>query len=84
MSALGGAEMMMMMMMCWGCGLSSYELLVALSLLGELEEEEEEEEGVKFIPERPGGSMAVFCPLKLFLHTGHVSCCSSQGTIQSL
>lgn len=70
--------------MCWGCGLSSYELLVAFSLLGELEEEEEEEEGVKFIPDRPGGSVAVFCPLKLFLHTGHESCCSSQGTTQSL
>lgn len=59
---------------CSGCGLRSYELLVAFSLLGELEEDEEEEEGEKFIPDRPGGSVAVFCPLKLFLQTGHVSC----------
>jgi hypothetical protein len=42
--------------------------------LGELEEEEEDEEGEKFIPDKPGGSVAVFCPLRLFLHTGHVSC----------
>lgn len=48
-------------------------------MLGELEEEEEEEEGVKFIPDRPGGSVAVFCPLKLFLHTGHVSCWKTHG-----
>lgn len=74
----------MMMMWCSGCGLRSYELLVEFSLLGELEDEEEEEMGEKFIPDRPGGSVAVFCPLKLFLQTGHVSCCSSQGTIQSL
>lgn len=52
-----------------------YELLAAFSLLGELGEEEEEEEGEKFIPDNPGGSVAVFCPLRLFLHTGHVSCC---------
>lgn len=53
-----------------------YELLAAFSLLGELEEDEEEEEGgEKFIPDNPGGSVAVFCPLRLFLHTGHVSCC---------
>lgn len=50
-----------------------YELLEALSLPGELDEEEEEEEE-KFIPDKPGGLVAVFCPLKLFLHTGHVSC----------
>ena len=37
-------------------------------------EEEEEEEEVKFIPDSPGGFMAVFCPLRLILHTGHVSC----------
>ena len=56
-------------------GPRSYEWPVALSLLGELEEEEEEEEeGEKFIPDKPGGSVAVFCPLRLFLHTGHVSC----------
>lgn len=52
-----------------------YELLAAFSLLGELGEEEEEEEGEKFIPDNSGGSVAVFCPLRLFLHTGHVSCC---------
>lgn len=56
-----------------------YELLAAFSLLGELGEEEEEEEGEKFIPDNPGGSVAVFCPLRLFLHTGHVSCCRKQG-----
>lgn len=61
-----------------------YELLAAFSLFGEPEEEEEEEEGEKFIPERPGGSVAVFCPLRLFRHTGHVSCCSNHGTMQSL
>ena len=38
------------------------------------EDEEEEEEEVKFIPDSSGGFVAVFCPLKLFLHTGHVSC----------
>ena len=52
--------------------------MAAFSLLGELEEEEEEEEegeGEKFIPDNPGGFVAVFCPLRLFLHTGHESCC---------
>lgn len=53
-------KMMMKTMMCSGHGLSSYELLVAFSLLGELEEEEEEDDGEKFIPDRPGGSVAVF------------------------
>lgn len=48
------------------------------------EDEEEEEEEVKFIPDSSGGFVAVFCPLKLFLQTGQVSCCSSQGTMQSL
>lgn len=38
------------------------------------EDDEEEEEEVKFIPDNSGGFVAVFCPLKLFLHTGHVSC----------
>lgn len=56
-----------------------YELLAAFSLLGELGEEEDEEEGEKFIPDNPGGSVAVFCPLRLFLHTGHVSCCWRHG-----
>lgn len=53
----------------------TYELLAAFSLLGELGEDEEEEEGEKFIPDKPGGSVAVFSPLRLFLQTGHVSCC---------
>ena len=48
------------------------------SLLGELEEDEDEELGEKFIPASSGGSVAVFCPLRLFLHTGHVSCCRKQ------
>lgn len=60
-----------------------HELFDEFSLLGELEEEEDEEEE-KFIPVSPGGFVAVFCPLKLFRHTGHVSCCSSQGTIHPL
>lgn len=65
-----------------------FSLLVELEDWGVEEDEEdeevEEEEEVKFIPDRSGGFVAVFWPLKLFLHTGHVSCCSSQGTIQSL
>lgn len=61
-----------------------HALLAAFSLLGELEEDEDEELVEKFIPASSGGSVAVFCPLRLFLHTGHVSCCSSHGTIQSL
>lgn len=60
-----------------------HELLVEFSLLGELEDEDDDDDE-KFIPVSPGGFVAVFCPVKLFRHTGHVSCCSSQGTIQSL
>lgn len=60
-----------------------HELFDEFSLLGELEDEEEEEEE-KFIPVSPGGFVAVFCPLRLFRHTGHVSCCSSHGTMQLL
>lgn len=56
----------------------TYELLAALWLLGELGEEEEDEEGEKFIPDNSGGSVAVFCPLRLFLHTGQVSCCQEK------
>lgn len=56
-----------------------YELPAAFSLLGELAEEEDEEVEEKFIPDNSGGSVAVFCPLRLFLHTGHVSCCWKQG-----
>lgn len=57
-----------------------YELSVEFSLLVELEDwgveedDEEEEDEVKFIPDSSGGFIAVFCPLKLFLHTGQVSC----------
>lgn len=47
--------------------------MAEFSLLVELEDGGAEEEA-KFIPDRPGGFMAVFSPLKLFLHTGHVSC----------
>lgn len=43
------------------------------------EEEEEEEEDVKFIPDNSGGFVAVFCPLRLFLHTGQVSCWKERG-----
>lgn len=55
------------------------ELFDEFSLLGELEDEEEEEEE-KFIPVSPGGFVAVFCPLKLFRHTGQVSCFREQTT----
>lgn len=48
------------------------ELLAGFSLLGELEEEDEEEE--KLTPARPGGSVAVFCPVRLFRQTGQLSC----------
>lgn len=54
-----------------------HELFDEFSLLGELEEEEEEDDE-KFIPVSPGGFVAVFCPLKLFRHTGHVSCFGEQ------
>lgn len=54
-----------------------HELFDEFSLLGELEEEEEEEDE-KFIPVSPGGFVAVFCPLRLFRHTGHVSCYGEQ------
>lgn len=64
-----------------GC-VKIHELFDEFSLLGELEEEEEEEDDEKFIPVSPGGFVAVFCPLKLFRQTGHVSCCSSHGTMQ--
>lgn len=58
-------------------GLRFHELFDAFSLLGELEEEEEEDDE-KFIPVSPGGFVAVFCPLKLFRQTGHVSCFGEQ------
>lgn len=59
-----------------------YALLAAFSLLGELEEDEDEELGEKFIPASSGGSVAVFCPLRLFLHTGHVSCWGKQRQVR--
>lgn len=46
-------------------------------------DEEEEEEEVKFIPDSSGGFVAVFWPLKLFLHTGHVSCCWKREITES-
>lgn len=60
-----------------GC-VKIHELFDEFSLLGELEEEEEEEDDEKFIPVSPGGFVAVFCPLKLFRQTGHVSCFGEQ------
>lgn len=54
-----------------------HELFDEFSLLGELEEEEDEDDE-KFIPVSSGGFVAVFCPLKLFRHTGHVSCFGEQ------
>ena len=59
------------------------ELLAGFSLPGELEDEEEEEE--KLTPARPGGSVAVFCPVRLFRQTGQLSCFARQrgeGTVQ--
>lgn len=64
----------------WDCG-GPQELLAGFSLLGELEEEEDEDEE-KVTPVRPGGLVAVFCPVRLFRQTGQLSCCSSQGTMQ--
>ena len=43
------------------------------SLLGELEEDDDEEDE-KLTPVRPGGLVAVFCPVRLFRHTGQLSC----------
>lgn len=60
-----------------------HELFDEFSLLGELEEEEEEEDDEKFIPVSPGGFVAVFCPLKLFRQTGHVSCFGEQTKKQN-
>lgn len=57
------------------------ELPAGFSLLGELEDEEDEEDE-KLTPVRPGGLVAVFCPVRLFRHTGQLSCCCSQGTMQ--
>lgn len=57
------------------------ELPAGFSLLGELEDEEDEDDE-KLTPVRPGGLVAVFCPVRLFRHTGQLSCCCSQGTMQ--
>lgn len=60
------------------------ELLAGFSLPGELEDEEEEEEE-KLTTARPGGSVAVFCPVRLFRQTGQLSCFARQrgeGTVQ--
>lgn len=65
----------------WGLR-GTQELLAGFSLLGELEEEEEEDDEEKVTPVRPGGLVAVFCPVRLFRQTGQLSCCSSQGTMQ--
>lgn len=63
------------------------ELLAGFSLLGELEEEEDEDEE-KVTPVRPGGLVAVFCPVRLFRQTGQLSCCVGteweKGAVQNL
>lgn len=46
---------------------------MAFSLLGELDEEDEEDEE-KPTPVRPGGLVAVFCPVRLLRQTGQLSC----------
>lgn len=48
-------------------------MLAGFSLLGELEEDDEEEEE-KLTAVRPGGLVAVFCPVRLFRQTGQLSC----------
>lgn len=58
---------------------AAQELLAELfSSVGEVDDEEEAEDAEKFRSESPGGLVAVFCPLRLFLHTGHVSCCKKR------
>lgn len=46
---------------------------MAFSLLGELDEDEDEDEE-KPTPVRPGGLVAVFCPVRLLRQTGQLSC----------
>lgn len=69
----------------WDCG-GPQELLAGFSLLGELEEEEDEDEE-KVTPVRPGGLVAVFCPVRLFRQTGQLSCCVAteweKGAVQN-
>lgn len=68
----------------WGlASRCAQELLAGFSFPGELEEDDEEEE--KLTPARPGGSVAVFCPVRLFRQTGQLSCFAGQrgeGTVQ--
>lgn len=68
----------------WGlAGRCAHELLAGFSLPGELEDDDDEEE--KLTPARPGGSVAVFCPVRLFRQTGQLSCFAGQreeGTVQ--
>lgn len=71
----------------WGLQ-GTQELLAGFSLLGELEEEEEEDDEEKVTPVRPGGLVAVFCPVRLFRQTGQLSCCvgtqGEKGAVQKL
>lgn len=54
------------------------ELFAGFSLLGELDEDEDEDEE-KVTPLRPGGLVAVFCPVRLFRQTGQLSCFVGRG-----
>lgn len=64
-------------------GRGAQELPAGFSLLGELEEDDDEEDE-KLTPVRPGGLVAVFCPVRLFRHTGQLSCCvgTEGGAVQ--
>lgn len=59
-------------------GSAAQELLAAFSLLGELEDEDDEEDE-KLTPPRPGGLVAVFCPVRLLRQTGQLSCCREEA-----
>lgn len=50
---------------------------MAFSLLGELDEDEDEDDE-KPTPVRPGGLVAVFCPVRLLRQTGQLSCLRGQ------
>lgn len=56
-------------------------------MLGELEEDEDEDEE-KVTPVRPGGLVAVFCPVRLLRQTGQLSCFAGtegeKGAVQRL
>lgn len=62
-------------------------MLAGFSLLGELEEDEDEDEE-KVTPVRPGGLVAVFCPVRLLRQTGQLSCFAGtegeKGAVQRL